>query len=293
MSIIECSQIGQGRSGDNSKDGHRMYTVVFQVIVSNAYDGPGVVVLGNGIPTLYQEYTGFENRNDRDALCIGVKPEQDGNEWQKWRVTCTFSTNWADSGQPNQNPNPEEDPALFWIETEFAEQATTKTWNKKPIRNSSGQLYDGLTRFRSNETWIWEKNFSSIQRSTWKAYQNAVNSDTIDEIEPNQGLLFISVPKPAFRNSQPFYRVQFRVRVNTEGWNPTPLDQGTMVLNSSDLWEQPRDAQNKPIDGMVFLNGSGKVHPDQGKTDFEPFELPKAELYEPKPFANLGDFFGS
>ena len=103
MAIVSCKKIGAGRNGDNTKDHHRTYTVVFRVIVSSALDGPATVVMASGIPNLYSPYIGYENSADVLALCVSVKPEQDGEEWQRWRVTCQFTTNWAQN-QQNQNP---------------------------------------------------------------------------------------------------------------------------------------------------------------------------------------------
>lgn len=289
MAIVSCKKIGAGRNGDNTKDHHRTYTVVFRVIVSSALDGPATVVMASGIPNLYSPYIGYENTSDAQALCVGVKPEQDGDEWQRWRVTCQFTTNWAQN-QPNQNPNPEDEPPVFWIETEFTTKKITKEWDGTDIKNSAGQLIEDIERYDVQETWVWEKNFTSINRGTWKAYQNSVNSDSVGEIEPKQGLLHIIVPKPDYRDGQPFWRVQFRVKVNKDKWSVKPRDQGTKVKASTDAGAKltrPVDELGRPFDGTVALKSTGVQELDPTAT---PRYLDEKNLYEPKSFSALGVF---
>lgn len=289
MAIVSCKKIGAGRNGDNTKDRHRTYTVVFRVIVNSPSDGPATVVLGSGIPNLYSPYIGYESSSDVLALCVGVKPEQDGDDWQRWRVTCTFTTNWASGNQPNQQPNPEDEPAVFWIETEFTTRIVTREWNGNAIRNSAGQFIEGLERYEAIETWVWEKNFSWLNRGTWKAYQNSVNADAVGEIEPKQGLLHIIVPKPSYREGEPFWRVQFRVKVNKDKWSVRPLDKGTRVKNGQtpSRLERPVDDMGRPFDGTVNLKSSGLQELDP---DVEPRALPEKDLYQPMNFSALGVF---
>lgn len=288
MAIVSCKKIGAGRNGDNTKDRHRTYTVVFRVVVDSPLDGPGTVVLATGIPGLYTPYVGYENTSDTLALCVGVKPDQDGDEWQRWRVTCQFTTNWAQNN-PNQQQNPEDEPVNFWVETEFTTRQVTREWNNTAILNSAGQFIDGLERYDSIETWVWEKNFVWLNRGTWKAYQNSVNSDSVGEIEPKQGLLHIIVPPASYRDGRPFWRVQFRVKINKDKWTVRPLDKGTRVKNGQTppRLERPVDDLGRPFDGLVNLKSDGTQELDP---DTEPRALPEKNLYEPKPFAALGVF---
>ncbi len=295
MAIVSCKKIGAGRNGDNTKDRHRSYTVVFRVIVNSPADGPATVVGASGIPNLYVPYVGYESTPDSQALCTGVKPEQDGDEWQRWRVTCTFTTNWAEGNNPNQQQNPEDEPAVFWVETEFATKAITKDYNGQDIRNSAGQLMAGLERFDAVETWVWEKNFTSLNRGTWKSYQNTVNSDSVGEIEPKQGLLHIIVPKPSFRDGQPYWRVQFRVKINPDKWTQKPADRGTAVLSGEESdsadkrkLQRPKDEMDQPIDGEVFLDGHGKMITDPLNTEIHYIE--EKDVYRPMNFSALGVF---
>lgn len=286
MAVVSCKQIGAGRNSGITKDRHRSYTVVYRVIVNSAYDGPATVISDPGIPLLYSPYVGYEHTSDPLALCTDIKPEQDGDEWQRWRVTCSFTTNWGQN-QPNKKDDPEEEPPIFWIETEFVSKKVTKEWDGTDIKNSAGQLIEDIERFDVVETWVWEKNFNSINRSTWKAYQNTVNSDTVGEIEPKQGLLHIIVPKPSYRDGNPYWRVQFRVKVNKDKWSVKPRDQGTRVKNSNGKLERPVDERGQPFDGTVPLKSDGKQQLD---ATAEPRYLDEKDLYEPKNFSALGVF---
>jgi len=288
MAVTSVSQLGAGRSGTFGKDLHRSYTVVKQVLVDNAYDGALTVVNAAGI-VLYSSYIGYENNNDGLALCVDIKPEQDGDEWKKWRVTAQFTTNWQQDN--NQNSNPEEDAALFWIETEFLFKKTTKEWDGTPIKNAAGQLIDGLEKPTFEETWVWEKNFSWLNRGVWKEYQNTTNSDQVSEINPYEGLLNIIVPKPSFRDGQPFWKVQFRVKVSTEedGWRVRPADVGTKFKNSQGKLEAIADGVGGRLDGMAMLKADGSLELD---ATAEPRYLSHKHLIRPRAFTALGLPYG-
>lgn len=287
MAAGPATLVAAGRSGGNTKDYHRTYTVVQQVIVTSSRDGPGTVVLASGIPPLYSRYVGYENTSDVEALCTDVKPEQDGDEWYKWRVTSTFTTNWLDGGNQNQNEDPEQDPVGFWIETEFQTKKITKEHDGTDIRNKAGQLIDGIERLDAIETWIWEKNYTFLNRSTWTTYQNTVNSDPVGEIEPHQGLLHIIVPKASLRNGQQFWRVQFRVKVNKDKWTIRPANRGYMWKNSDNRLERPRDEGGEPFDGEINLTEDGRQELD---TEAEIIYLPEKHIYKPISFNALGVF---
>lgn len=285
MAIVSVTQIGAGRRGGGSLDS-RSYNVVFQVLVSSPYDGIATVGNAPGIPGRFMPYAGYENTNDPQALCTKVDPEQDGDDWQKWRVTCTFDTNWNQNQQP-QNDDPEDDPPIFWIETEFVTKATTKEWDGTPIVNKAGQLIEGLERFDSIETWVWERNYTSLNRGVWKTYQNSVNSADFDEIDAKHGLLHIIVPKPTFRNGVKYWRVQFRVKVSTDedGWQVNPANRGTAVKNASGKLERPVDDKGKPFDGEVPLKNDGTQERNPAAV---PLYIGKKDLYRPRDFNALG-----
>ncbi len=285
MAVVSVSKLGAGRSS-SGKAGGTTYKVVFQVIVNSAHDGPGTVVNASGIPDPYSQYSGYETSfSDPYALCVSLDPEQDGEHWQKWRVTATFDTNWNSSNQQSPNNTPEDDPPLFWIETEFVNKKVTKEWNGTEIKNSAGELLDGLERLDCLETWVWERNYISLNREAWKAYQNTVNSVAIGEIEPKQALLHIIVPKPSYRNGVQYWRVQFREKVKKDKWTVNPADRGTSVKNSSGKLERPMDDLQHPHDGEVFLDGTGKWKRD---TTAAIVYLGDKNLYEPKNHMDLG-----
>lgn len=285
MAIDSVKKIGAGRKGSGKTDS-RSYVVVWWVIVNSPYDGPCTVANAPGLPLRYAPYVGYENTNDPAALCTGLDVEQDGDEWPRWRVTATFDTNWNQSNQESQQENPEDDPVLFWIETEFQNRKTTKTWDGQDIKNSAGQLIDGLEKILAIETWVWERNYISVNRDVWTAYQNAVNSLPFEGIETKEGLLHIIVPKPSVRNGIPFVRVQFRIKINKDKWTVEPADRGTGVKGTDGKLYRPVDAAGHPFDGEVPLKADGT----QEKEAFaDPrYIKPPRDIYEPKNFYNLG-----
>lgn len=291
MSVIKFKQIAAGRKGGAKDGADRNYVVTWVVIVDDRRDGP--LTIGNyhpggapkdNVPLRFQPYVGYENNDDGGALCRDVQVEQDGDEWQKWKVTATFS---AETSNPSTTPDPEEDPVNFWIETEFGEVETTKTWDDEDIKNSAGQLIAGLRKPNYGETWVWEKNYTSLNRGVWKAHQNTTNSSDFYEIEAKQGLLHIIVPKPAFRGGVMFWRVQFRVTIRKDKWTVNPADRGTAVKNEDGKLEQPVDPNTgQKIDGEVYLKEDGSLlfEPDEDEIRY----IGEKDLVEPKDFSALG-----
>lgn len=285
MAINSVKLVSAGRKASGTIDS-RSYVVVWFVIVNSAYDGPCTVGNAPGIPLRYAPYVGYEHVADPVALCTRVEVEQDGGdgEYRKWRVTATFDTNWGQNEQPDTE-NPEDDPPIFWVETEFATKKVTKTWDGQDIKNAAGQLIDGLERFDAVETWVWEKNHNAINRALWNEYQNTVNNGGFHELGPKEGLLHIIVPKATYRNGVPYWRVQYRVRINKDGWPVNPRDVGTAVKNAAGKLERPVDEKGNPMDGEVPLKADGTQQRDPTAA---PRYIGKKDLYEPKNFNSLG-----
>jgi hypothetical protein len=294
MSIVKFKQIAAGRRGGAKDAADRSYSVVWIAIVDSAYDGP--LTIGNyrpggdpsgNVPLRFQPYVGYENTSDPDALCRDVQVEQDGEEWKKWRVTATFSPNISG---PSASENPEEDPVSSWIETNFEVVEVTKSWDGKEILNTAGQLVAGARRKIARETWVWEKNYLTLNRGLWKSYQNSVNSDDFYEAEPGHGLLHIIVPKAQFRGGVQFFRVQFRVEINDDdekGWNADIANRGTMVKNSDGDLEVPMDPRTgQKISEEVWLDSAGRYHPDGTIVPY--IYIENRPRYRPMPFGALG-----
>ncbi len=282
MAILKFKQVGAGRNGNAKGNVERSYTVAWIVIVNSPLDGPLTIGNDSRAPLRFSPYVGYESSDDHQAVCNDLKVEQDGEDWQKWRVTATFATQGSN---PAQQPNPEDEPALFWIETDFTTRKTTKTWDGEDIKNAAGQLIDGLTKPDCQETWIWERNYNTVNRSVWNDYQNTTNSDTVGEIAPKEGLLNIVVSRPVYRNGEPFVRVQFRVRVNKDKWTVNPADRGTAVRNASGKLERPVDEMGNPMDGEVPLKEDGTQERD---ADAEPRYIGAKDILKPMPFSVIG-----
>lgn len=285
MSVVSCKQISAGRNGEGKSDFHRSYTVVWFVIVNSPYDGPMLIGLTADLPARFAPYIGYENAADIAALCTNLKIEQDGPDWQRWRVTATFDTNWQ-NGQQNQE-NPEDEPPLFWVETSFETKKITKDQAGNPIVNNAGQLIAGLERIDAVETWVWEKNYNALNRSLWKSYQNSVNSTAFLELEPKEGLLHIIVPKASYRNGQPFWRVQFRVKVNEDKWTQNPANIGTLVKGSDGKLHPPVDSLGQSMSGSeVYLKVDGSQITDFAVTPIN--YIGAKDVYKLRNFNSLG-----
>lgn len=283
MAIVSCTKARAGRNGESKSDRNRSYTVVWIVIVNSRNDGPKVVGNAPGVAGLFDPYEGYEAESDPDALCTSIKPDQDGDNWQKWKVTATFETKFSNSSNAPAD-NPAEDAVVRWVETEFVQEKVVKEYDGTPIKNSSGQLLSGIERDTAVYTLCFERNELAISSALFD-YNNSVNSDPWKGLQPGQGLMRITVGKPEYRNGIQYHKHGYRVRVKREGWNVEPADRGTLVLDAAgNALVRPVDQFNQSMDGEVNLDGSGR----QLAFGTEPIFLPQKKLYQPMPFAFLG-----
>ena len=287
MTVVgKPKQISAGRKGNWKDAVDRSYTVAWKAIVDDPHDGPMQIGNHSAFPLRFQPYIGYEAGNDDpDAVCVAldVDPYGGESEWRVWLVTATFSTQ---SGNPTEKNNPDEEPPIAWIETEFIVEEYTKEWDGTEIKNSAGQLIAGLSRKKAVETWVWEKNYLAINRGVWKAFQNTINSVPFYEANTYEGLLHIVVPKPNYRKGVPFWRVQFRVEINKDKWTVNPPNKGTVLKTSGGGFEVPIDPRtSQKIDGEVYLDQAGQLLSID--TD-DIIRIGEKFPYEPKNFYQLG-----
>ncbi len=224
MSIVSLKKIAAGRSGDQKSDYNRSYTVVWTAIVNDPKDGPRTLGLASGLPLLFSSYIGYENASDIQALCTGVKPEQDGDEWQKWKITATFETNFKQEQQQQENPTKR--PVTRWVEYENQSKKVTKEWDGTEIKNSAGQLLDGLERQDCVRIDVFQRYESPDNSANWDAYQNTTNSKQFEDIPKNQGLMQVTAAPPDTINGFYVSQVTYRIKRNPEGWDIEPADRG-------------------------------------------------------------------
>jgi hypothetical protein len=291
MAIVRVSQTGPGRAAEGKSDFNFSYSVPFQVLVDDPRDGPGTVgnavdpVTGVAIPPRFSQYKGYEaNFFDLNALCTRCVPKQDGEEWRKWSVEAIFETNF----QIQHQQNPTEDPVVPWIEIESERRKVTKTWDGKDIVNSAGQLIDGIEDDFDLCTYCFLRN-ESQPTTLWTTYNNTVNSDTFLGCLAKTLRLKIHVDKPQRRNEYYYWPHTYRFKYDPNGWAIDPADRGTAVKRSDGTLGRPISPNtNEPIDGEVFLDGSGGLLSAGAAIVYlSKFTGSKTDIKQPKPFKSL------
>jgi len=77
----------------------REYTAVYRVTVTDASDGPEVVVQASGLPAIGDTYSAG-NDSDTSVECVSLKPKLAGDSPLRWRVVCQFQTKGTGGGLP-------------------------------------------------------------------------------------------------------------------------------------------------------------------------------------------------
>ena len=263
MAIHKVSQIGAGRASDFDKELNRTYFVFFQVIVDDPYDGGLTVRLavdpntGLTIPVQWVTfYFGFENSYDLFAYCSKVEAQQDGNEWKRWIVKCTFTTDW----QEKKEEDPTDDAVISWVEIETERRKKTQEYNGTPCLNSAGQLMDMGEFDVDLNVYCFKSNESQQSPLIDQGYSSSINKDSFLGKSPGTLRLKISTSEPQRRKQYLYYPHTYRLKYDPDGWDVDPIDQGTAIKKpDGTLGSPPPDADQHEIATPFSLDGKGNL----------------------------------
>jgi len=238
-----------------TRDWHREYTSIFQVITDDVADGPITVTNASGIPTYGTPYT-WGNDSDQWAFAIAANAklvrEQDTR--RVWHVTINHSTQARLRCADTQRENPlDEPPILSGSFVQFTKPAEEDK-DGNPIVNVCDEPFVPAVEINdSRDSLIIEVNTATINLSQRADARDKVNSSTIWGLAKRKVLLKQwSWRVMSYGVCNQFINHRYEFEINTDKWNnklhnvgfrrknPTPTGTEDKYLTIMDGRDQPR-----------------------------------------------------
>lgn len=108
MAVTQVTAVAQQWRGDDDSTGVERRTVVYQVLVDSADDGPEIVLTASGLPAVNDQYLVANDSNS--ALILKNRSASRGQGRLQWFVTCNYDNSKDDQNKDDQG-NPTTDPA--------------------------------------------------------------------------------------------------------------------------------------------------------------------------------------
>jgi hypothetical protein len=271
----------------------RTYTRRWRVLLKPGYRdyGPVAVIQAPGLPWPYSVYVSANGvEYDEAALLVDYDAEQeDQDDWQRWIVTGTYSTDLGDTGPnfktlygnsgigPQNNPELER-PTIEWDSEETVE-APQFDLDGRPFVNSAGQPFTPAPTFPvGNPVLVIVRNVKRYDSRTYNKYAFAVNDDMFLGNPPGTCQCVPPRAKLMYRGAITYHRVTFRIRIKTnetvdadgvtlvrETWQPKILDAG--MYQKETRWYLPSfgdltpiyDKQGHAMTQPTLLDGNGRA----------------------------------
>jgi hypothetical protein len=198
--------------------GIRTYSVVHRLIASSQTDGPYTVGSNASLPRI-----GSQWYEDPGAFCISLQVVN-SNPWKGWEVTASYDSTFEVS------ENPLLDRADIQWDGENFEEFLLKDVNGEAVLNSAGDPFEDSMRERTRRVVTITKNV--LQVPDWIIdSEDAVNSSAfdLDGITIPAKKAKLGAPRIGgrqTRNGVPFRVLTMVIKLNKDGWNYQPLDQG-------------------------------------------------------------------
>ncbi len=129
-------ELWEGRKGVTyTIDGNREYSRFFLVLVKSKFLSPVDVVLCPGLPRFGSFYVTPGSWDTQSKLIKIEASQMDKDDWQRWLVTCTYSTKWQPQTQDPKNP--ENDPLEISSDFEIEQIAPDSDLDGRAYINSA------------------------------------------------------------------------------------------------------------------------------------------------------------
>lgn len=207
----------QCRSSEGEAE--RRYTVCHLVTSDSVTEDPTAVRAAPGVSYL-DAYV-----NDTGALARSIQEAQPSQDTPNiWTVTIEYSTTAANPSEYSTNPL-----LRIFRPRDFFEKYKKPVWrdvNGSSIRNSAGDLIQGLEKNVNRRVLEWEKNVQSYDGEWASQFLDCLNSAPFY----GQAALYWQVDDiradPQYENGYEFYRVVFRFVHEPDGFQLVEPDKG-------------------------------------------------------------------
>lgn len=276
MGVVEVNRATEGWEGQEDWEDNYSYTVRYKVRVSGKDDGPAIVKAASALPNLGDIYV-IGNESDAGAYLtqrrVGRLAGESNVYW--WLVT----DNYANKDREKCLEQAQEDPLKLppKIRLSFAQfqREMVRDLTGKPIANSAGEFFEPFPTVDDSRPVITvTRNEARDPTRNAIAYQDAVATDRVFGADAGVAKMqSITCEVVYTKDCDPFFSVTYQLQFRREGWRLVLLDQGHSVLVTEELTNEQgekknvvklkvvRDAEDRPLNHPVLLDGSGQLLP--------------------------------
>lgn len=211
-------------TGWNAK-GPREYVRKFLVMVTDKTLTAAEVCYAPGIPLPFAPFVSIDGKtHDIAAFNVHTSAAQpDQKDWQRWIVTCQYSTDMPAAGQgsssqgtPAQNQgqnNPElEPPEIDW-DFEVVQHALPSDLDGKAFLNSARMPFSPTPTFeQAFAVLVYSRNEMVFNRKAAAEYAFAINSDRFLGAAPGQAQCLPPKAHMVTKGQWTYWRVTYRIR---------------------------------------------------------------------------------
>ncbi len=276
-SVKEDFQVRQGEqkvTPGSSLSKSTTYQRRFVVQTSDQNDGPAIVMAAAGIPRPFDTYTSG-NDSDSTAQCISIRPIPRSQEPMLWDVVCNYSTQLPSGGGGNNGgKTPPDRPTKYGMSFTTITRIIVQDYSNPPraiLNSAKQQFHPPLEQEIYLPVVTAQKYEDQLLVGKARAYNGTVNSEEFSInglILPPEVALFRMRQAPYFELGQSYWDTTYEFTLNWDGWDASPLDQGTLQNKNSKL-QTITDQFGLPVNQPVNLDGNGnKLDPTKDPVFF-------------------------
>jgi len=315
MAIVDVQEIWSGRKGTNELGGEagegaiRRYTRVFRVQTDDQQEGPQRVMAAKGLPSM-TDYFITRKSTDTGSLCHHISANVDQDDWKYWLVTCEYSSDSEDVGDPkhevtgskgpgggnNKSPkakeqhDPTQDPPKTKIHYERCVRRMEVDLDGNPMTNSSKEPFDPPIEVEDLRPVIQiTKKVESFDPADPK-FRSKINKDDFMGFPPGMVLLAGVNATDEYINDKKYTSLTYEFHIDPRGWIVKVLDMGLREKLGPGKYAtipcKGTQGNGEPKAPSEFMTPVGVPLGGNGKRAQNPF-VHSFHLYRPADFGKL------
>jgi hypothetical protein len=233
MGVTSYTDISYRAGGRFSQDGSKSdSTLTYQVILDDYNTSLGAIVTALGME-LYVTVNPYNAAERLTGAEIEFYPEHRLIR----NVVLKFSNSIDVNEQNNQqNPNPLDRPLKISGRRQQYKKILTKDIHGDPLKNSAGDVFEGINKDSGRWVHVFEYNVSLIP--IWaRTYADTLNDSTVQFNGLSfdaETLKFVPLDYSSLlvENEQAYYKLRFELHEREEGWTHKEVDRG---FNARDI----------------------------------------------------------
>lgn len=281
MGVLGVTETFRGQTADQDNKGIRNFVRIFQVQLASRTDSPSLALGAADVPAMYATYP------DDSACTLRKKGASRMDDHpQMWKVQCEYNNqNDAASKPDDQSGQSPTDRAVKVTCTSVEKQKVLDrdySNPRKAVINSAGEKFDPPIETEDAIKVITVvRNEASYDLSLGFAYENRVNTDTWNGLEPGYVRCKSINGTDKYELGVRYWEVTYVFEVNPVGWDLEVLDQGYTEIVGGKVALIGSQKDGTPLSKPALLNGAGQRLAVNGTPVFLPFKRYRETTFGP------------